>query len=79
MIQRTQIKPEAIVVCSNNKPFAKVDHVEGASAIKLNKDESGLNHYIPLSWVTKVDDKVHVDRTAKDVMAGWSLSPDAKF
>jgi len=75
MIQPDQIKPNAPVVCSEDGQFAVVDHMEGASTIKLRKDDSGQHHYIPLSWVTSVDDKVHVDRPGKEAMRQWSTSP----
>jgi hypothetical protein len=70
------IKPEMPVVCSQNGEFAKVECVEGLNSIKL-KDMSGQPHYIPLAWVTSVDDKVHVDRTGDAAMAQWSASPIA--
>lgn len=66
------IKPHMPVVCSKNKQFATVDHVEGESAIKLTRDASGQHHFIPLSWVTNVDDKVHVDRPGDQAMREWS-------
>jgi hypothetical protein len=75
MVDATQIKPHTPVVCSNNGQFAVVDHVEGKDSIKLAKDDKGQHHYIPMSWVTKVDDKVHVDRPGKQAMQEWSTSP----
>ena len=65
------IKPHMPVVCSNNRQFATVDHVEGKDEIKLAKDGSGLHHFIPLIWVTSVDDKVHVDRPGDQAMRDW--------
>ena len=62
------------VVSSQNGQFAVVDHMEGAKVIKLNKDDSGQHHYIPLAWVTSIDDKVHVDRTEDEVMKAWATS-----
>ncbi len=50
MINASQIKPNIPVVCSNNNQFAVVDHMEGTDTIKLNKDDKGQHHYIPLSW-----------------------------
>ena len=75
MISATQIKPNTPVVCSNNRQFAVVDHVEGTDAIKLKKDESGEHHYIPLSWVTSVDEAVHVDRPGPQAKQQWSTEP----
>ena len=75
MINATQIKPNLPVVCSNNGQFAIVDHVEGTSSIKLKKDASGQHHYMPLSWVTAVDDKIHVDRPGDQAMKEWTTAP----
>jgi hypothetical protein len=72
------IKPHMPVVCSEDGQFATVDHVEGMDEIKLTKDGSGQHHYIPLAWVTSVDDKVHVDRPGKQAMAEWSTKPKAQ-
>lgn len=72
------IKPHMAVVCSENGQFATVDHVEGMDMIKLTKDGSGQHHYIPLTWVTSVDDKVHVDRPGDQAMREWSTTPTAK-
>jgi hypothetical protein len=59
-------------VCSEDGQFAVVDHLEGEASIKLRRDDTGLHHYIPLNWVTTVDDKVHVDRPGKQAMREWS-------
>jgi len=71
----TLIKPHMPVVCSNNGQFATVDHLEGADSIKLTRDAGGQHHYIPLNWVTTVDDKVHIDRPGKQAMQEWSTTP----
>jgi len=66
------IKAAMPVVCSNNGQFAVVDHIEGSDAIKLAKDATGQHHYIPLTWVTSVDDKVHIDRPGDQAMKEWT-------
>jgi hypothetical protein len=75
MINANQIKPHMPVVCSNDGQFATVDHVEGQDQIKLAKGKDGKHHYIPMSWVTTVDDKVHVDRPGDQAMREWSDTP----
>lgn len=75
MVNADQIKPDMPVVCSKDGQFAIVDHLEGTNQIKLKKDERGQHHFIPLSWVTTVDQKVHVDRTGDQAMKEWSTSP----
>lgn len=68
------IKPHMAVVCSENGRLAEVDHVEGRNAILL-KDDSGQPHYIPLTWVSSVDDKVHLNRPGSEVKRDWSATP----
>lgn len=75
MINQSQIKPNTPVVGSNNGKFAVVDHMEGTDQIKLMKDGKGVHHFIPMNWVTKVDDKVHLDRTSSQAMSEWRDSP----
>lgn len=69
------IKPHMPVVCSENGQFATVDHIEGTDQIKLTKDKEGKHHFIPMSWVTSVDDKVHIDRPGKQAMQEWATEP----
>jgi uncharacterized protein YjbJ (UPF0337 family) len=71
-VDATTVLPGTPVVCSNGGKFAVVDHLEGPHSIKLKKDDSGQHHFIPLSWVTKVDKAVHVDRPGAQAMAEWS-------
>jgi len=72
---RELIRPRMPVVGSNDGQFAVVDHVEGRDLIKLAQDERGQHHYIPLAWVTSVDDKVHVDRPGDQAMREWTTIP----
>ena len=74
MMNTDAIKPHMPVVCSMDKQFATVDHLEGRDVIKLSKDASGEHHFIPMSWVTSVDDKVHVDRPGAQAMREWTTT-----
>lgn len=74
MIDVRLIQPHMPVVCSNEKQFAIVDHVDG-SALKLSRDEHGQHHYIPLAWIRSVDDKVHIDRPGSQAMREWTTKP----
>ncbi|MGZ4956575.1 MAG: DUF2171 domain-containing protein [Methylobacter sp.] len=77
MITPDQIKPDMPVVCSQDGQFATVDHIEGTDTIKLKKDETGQHHYIPLIWVSSIEDgRVKVDRPGDQAMQEWStVSP----
>ncbi len=72
---RDLIKPHMPVLSSEDSELGSVDHVEGRNLIKLTKGGDGQHHYIPLDWVTSVDDKVHIDRTREEAMREWTLSP----
>ena len=71
MINFQQIKAEMPVVCSEDGQFAVVDHMQGKDTIKLKKDKAGKHHFIPVSWVTRVDGKVHIDRSGDQAMQEW--------
>lgn len=70
----TKIKEHMPIVCSDSKQFATVDRVEG-NTIKVTKDEQGNHHFIPLNWVTRVDDKVHIDRPGAQAKRDWLDTP----
>jgi len=75
MVTTSQIKEHMPVVCSEGGQFASVDHLDKGNTIKLTKDDNGQHHWIPTSWVTNVDDKVHVDRPGDRAMQDWSSAP----
>jgi hypothetical protein len=72
---KSLIKEHMPVVCSDNGQLAIVDHLEGADGIKLARDADGQHHFIPLTWVVSVDDKVHIDRTGEQALKEWSNAP----
>ncbi len=56
--------------CGNR--LGKVDHVESDS-IKLTKNDSpdGQHHRIPMSWVAKVHDHVHLNKSCGEAEKEW--------
>ena len=75
MVGPTSITRDMPVVCSQEIPFALVDAMEGNDWIRLKQDDNGRIHFIPLSWVRSVDDKVHIDRPARQATQQWSSVP----
>jgi hypothetical protein len=69
-VDTSKIRDHMPVVCSNGGQFGVVDHLDG-DFIKLTKDDKGQHHWIPTSWVNRVDDKVHVDRPGEQAMREW--------
>ncbi|HEU5117693.1 MAG TPA: DUF2171 domain-containing protein [Isosphaeraceae bacterium] len=66
------IREHMDVYASCGTKVGRVDHVEG-QMIKLTKSDSpdGMHHLIPMSWVAKVHDHVHLDRDHKAVQSHW--------
>ena len=76
---QSKIQPHMPVVCSNNGQFATVDHVDKGNSIKLTKDDQGQHHWIPMDWVTRVDQHVHVDRPGDQAMREWKTEAPAEM
>jgi hypothetical protein len=66
------IKPHAPVLGADGRQIGVVDHLEGTDLIKLARDAEGVHHYIPVTWVSSVDDRVHLDRSAEQAVTEWS-------
>jgi len=66
------IREHQDVYASCGTKIGKVDRVEG-DKIKLTKNDSpdGQHHTIPLSWVAKVHDHIHLNKDHKEVQAQW--------
>jgi hypothetical protein len=77
MINPDQIKSDMPVVCSQDDQFAIVDHMELTNTIKLKQDDTGRHHYIPIIWVSSIENgKVKIDRPGDQAMQEWStVSP----
>lgn len=67
-----EIRNHMDVFASCGTWVGKVDHVEGDS-IKLTRNDSpdGQHHRIPISWVAKVHDHVHLNKDHEEVQSEW--------
>lgn len=66
------VKERMDVIASCGTKVGVVDHVEGET-IKLTKNDSpdGQHHYIPTSWVDKVDGSVHLKKNSMEAKQQW--------
>jgi len=66
------IREHMDVIGSCGNKLGKVDHVEG-SHIKLTKNDSpdGLHHMIPMAWVARVDEHVHLSKNCGEAKREW--------
>jgi len=69
------IKEYMPVVGADLEQIGVVHHLQGKDAIQLALDSDGKHHFIPLTWVSAVDDKVHLDRSSRDAIQAWSELP----
>jgi hypothetical protein len=70
----TLIKVHMDVISSDRKAVGKVDKIEDDGTIKLTKQSSPdgqHHHFIPLSWVDRVDQHVHLNKSGADVTLHW--------
>ena len=74
MINASMIKEHQEVVGSDGGHVGRVDHVRG-DQIELAKLDlgSGLKHHmIPVSWVSRVDEHVHLNLSKDEAKARWT-------
>ncbi|WP_165251482.1 DUF2171 domain-containing protein [Paludisphaera soli] len=66
------IREHMEVYASCGTKVGVVDHVEGDS-IKLTKKDSadGQHHRIPMAWVAKVHDHIHLSKDHREVQSQW--------
>ena len=68
------IKEHMEVIGSDGKHVGTVDHVEGTDKIKLTKGDpqsGGQHHIIPVCFVQSVEEKVRLNKPARQVMLEW--------
>ena len=74
MFKQDDIKEHMEVLGSDGQHVGTVDHMEGSNQIKLAKTDpkaGGKHHFIPVDWVAKVDQHVHLTKSTKDAQAQW--------
>ena len=66
------IREHQEVYASCGTKVGVVDHVQG-DKIKLTKNDSpdGQHHLIPMSWVAKVHDHIHLNKNHLEVQDQW--------
>jgi len=72
------IRDHMDVIASCGKKVGVVDHLEEGT-IKLTRNDSpdNLHHYLPASWVSKVDSRVHLNKNSHETELGWKNSASA--
>lgn len=76
MAQAHEIRGGMQVLGSDGGMVGTVDGVEG-DGIKLARDAAGIHHFVPLAWIGRIDEHVHLDRSAQLVRDGWTAETGA--
>jgi hypothetical protein len=77
MFKQSDIKEHMEVLGSDGQHVGTVDHMDGPHNIKLTKGDEkagGQHHLIPVDWVQKVDQHVHLNKSGKDAKAQWKAA-----
>jgi hypothetical protein len=71
-VPTASIREHMDVIGSCGNKLGRVDHVEGGH-IKLTKNDSpdGMHHLIPMNWVERVDDHVHLSKSCGAAAREW--------
>lgn len=78
MLDTSKIKDHMEVMSSDGRHVGTVDHMEGTDKIKLTRKDPaahGHHHLIPLAWVARADQQVHLSKTAAEVLRSWEHVP----
>ena len=61
------------VLASDGEKVGTVDHMDGTDRVKLTKSASadGMHHFIPTSWIARVDEHLHLNKPAATVRNDW--------
>jgi hypothetical protein len=72
----SEIRAHMDVIASCGTKVGVVDHIEGG-AVKLTKKDSpdGEHHFIPMEWVDRVDNHVHLKKNSQETEQGWKSDP----
>jgi hypothetical protein len=76
VVNAANIREQREVIGSCGKLLGHVDGLEGSS-IKLTRDSSDddQHHYIPMDWVARVDEHVHLSKDCGEAKQEWGAAP----
>lgn len=77
MTNTSNIREHMEVIASCGKHVGEVDHLDG-NQIKMTKNDpaaGGKHHFIPMDWVERVDQHVHLKKNSEEVFKNWKTEP----
>ena len=76
MVDASQIREHMEVKGSDGKHVGTVDHLAKSGLIKLTKTDAKdhQHHLFPVSWVEKIDDKIHLNKSCQEAQQQWQTA-----
>lgn len=77
MLNTSKIHEHMEVLGSDGVHVGTVDHMEGPDQIKLTKSDpaaEGTHHFVPVDWVERVDNRVHLKKESSELLAYWKAA-----
>ena len=77
MIRAADIPEYLEVVSSDGQHVGRVEHARGdrITLARLDRTTLGAHYSIPISWVDRVEDKVHLNVTSEQAAEGLREEP----
>ena len=70
-INPAHIQRNMLVFSVHGEPLGAIDHIEGGN-LELARDEVGQHHFVPIRWISRIEDAVYLTRSAADVRRLWA-------
>ena len=73
-VKGEDIKEHMEILGSDGEHVGVVDHLDVGNQIKMTKKDpnaGGKHHFIPLDWVSKIDEHVHLNKSSEAVTENW--------
>jgi len=76
MVHQSDIKEHMEVVGSDGQHVGMVDHLAKSGLIKLTKNDApdGKHHLIPVAWVERIDQHVHLSKSSQEAKQQWQTA-----
>jgi len=76
MVHQSDIKEHMEVVGSDGQHVGTVDHLAKSGLIKLTKNDTpdGKHHLIPVAWVERIDQHVHLSKSSQEAKQQWQTA-----
>lgn len=65
------LRENMLVLGAEGETVGTVDGLAPEETVRLKADALGQHHWIPFSWIARVDDQAHLDRPTNQARQEW--------